>query len=521
MWNFIDRLSLGTKLRLAPGMVIVLMAVLGITVWVSLAAQSRQLTEVTLVRQARAEAAARLSESFRLTHSEVYQLLSWISAEFSAKRTAPLESQLRAHMAGLGEQANAMIKEKGLLPEEAAAIEATDKAIKGYEKWADDILKLAAADMSLATQMTTKLDLAFVEAVKNLDGLREIERKLMLEDNAQALARTVSLQWTIAALVAASLTLALIVSSLLLRRLLAALLRLRDCSMRLAEGDLSRNTRVLGTDEIAQIAQAMNTSFAQLGGLFAGIQGNSRAVHEESTEVAQSSRQLSSQIESQAAALEQTAASLHGMTEALRDTATQVRSVDEMARSAKQSAQSGAASTVAVRKTMEAIKASANRIADITGVVDGIAFQTNILALNAAVEAARAGEHGRGFAVVAAEVRTLAQRSAAAAKEIKGLIAESSERVEQGATLVSTAERSMDETSRQVTALGEVLSGISSTVAEQAGSIAEINVAVANIDQASQMNAAQVEKSSASATMLLEHAEQLNASAAKFILPIN
>ena len=519
MWNFIDRLSLSTKLRLAPGLVMILMVLLGITVWVSLSAQSRQLTEVTVARQARSDAAARLSEAFRLGHSEVYQLLSWIGAEFSTKRTAPLEKQLRARMTGLGEQADALLQEQGLLTEEAVAIEATAKAIKGYEKWADDILKLAAADMSLATQLTTKLDLAFAEAAKNLDGLRDIERKLMIEDNVQTLAATARLQWTIAALVAASWILSLVVSSLLRRRMSAALSHLRDGSLRLAQGDLSRNTPVLGTDEIAQIGRAMNTSFAQLGGLFSDIQDSSRAVYERSTEVAQRSRQLSSQIESQAAALEQTSASVHGMTEALGHTAVQVRSVDDMARSAKQSVQSGAASTLEVRKTMESIKASANRIADITGVVDGIAFQTNILALNAAVEAARAGEQGRGFAVVAAEVRTLAQRSAVAAKEIKALIAESTDRIAQGATLVGTAERSMDETSRQVTALGDVLSGISATVAEQAGSITEINAAVANIDQASQMNSAEVEKSAAAAAMLLEHAEQLNASTAMFTLP--
>ncbi len=517
MLEFLDRLSLSAKLRLAPALLLALMLLLGVVVWTSLNGQARTLKEVTLVRQARSDDAARLSEAFRLTHAEVYQLLSWIGAEFSANRTGPLEKRLRERLVAIGQQA-AELRKGELQVAETQAVDGADKAIKGYAHWVDEVLKLAAADMSMATQMASKLDIAFAEALKNLDTLREQERALVGQTHTEALASTERLQQLIGALVLAAIVLAGVISMVLRQRLLASLRELRDASARLADGDFSAQTQVHGSDEVADIAQALNSSCSQLGGLVAGIQGTAESVHSEASEISQGSRALSGHIESQAASLEQTAASLQGLTESLQETARNVKTVDAMAEGARRSAEAGGASTVRVRETMQSIKAASDRITDITGVVDSLAFQTNILALNAAVEAARAGEHGRGFAVVASEVRSLAQRSAAAAKEIKTLIGESATRIETGTGLAATAETSMGEISSQIVKLGQLLSGITATVAEQAGSIAELNGAVASIDQASQQNAALVERSNAAAALLLDRSQELRESTARFVI---
>ncbi|WP_043114999.1 methyl-accepting chemotaxis protein, partial [Solimonas soli] len=235
-------------------------------------------------------------------------------------------------------------------------------------------------------------------------------------------------------------------------------------------------------------------------------------------EIAAGNSDLSSRTEQQAASLEETASSMEELTSTVKQNAENARQANQLAIGASDVAVKGGAVVAEVVTTMASISEASKKIADIIGVIDGIAFQTNILALNAAVEAARAGEQGRGFAVVASEVRNLAQRSASAAKEIKALIVDSSDRVGTGAKLVEQAGRTMDEIVGSVKRVTDIMGEITAASQEQSQGIEQVNQTITQMDEVTQQNAALVEEASASARSLEEQASGLAASVARFRL---
>ncbi|HQY09953.1 MAG TPA: methyl-accepting chemotaxis protein, partial [Burkholderiaceae bacterium] len=233
-------------------------------------------------------------------------------------------------------------------------------------------------------------------------------------------------------------------------------------------------------------------------------------------EIATGNQDLSGRTEQTASSLQQTASSLETLTHTVRQTADSARTANQLADSAASSAERGGSVVSQVVENMADITASSRKIAEIIGVIDGIAFQTNILALNAAVEAARAGEQGRGFAVVAGEVRSLAQRSANAAKEIKTLIGASVEKVESGSHLVKQAGESMNDIVSGVQRVNDIIAEISSAATEQSGGLAQVNAAVTQLDQMTQQNAALVEESAAAAESLREQADTVRVLVSRF-----
>jgi methyl-accepting chemotaxis protein len=251
---------------------------------------------------------------------------------------------------------------------------------------------------------------------------------------------------------------------------------------------------------------AMNASLHQM---VTQVRQSADSIQTASSEVATGNQDLSSRTEQTASNLQQTASSMEQLTGTVKQSADSARQANQLATSAAEVAARGGVAVGQVVTTMEDINASSKKISDIIGVIDGIAFQTNILALNAAVEAARAGEQGRGFAVVASEVRSLASRSAAAAKEIKGLIGASVEKVEGGTRLVTDAGKTMDEIVSSVKRVSDIIGEITSASGEQSQGISEINGAVAQLDQMTQQNAALVEESTAAAESLKEQAMRL------------
>ena len=277
---------------------------------------------------------------------------------------------------------------------------------------------------------------------------------------------------------------------------------------RVADGDLTQQFRLRQGDTQSVVA-AMSRMQASLAKVVGTVRQSAEGVATASAEISQGNNDLSSRTEQQASALEQTSASMEQMGSIASQNADNARQANQLASSASEVAIQGGEVVNQVVQTMKDINDSSKKISDIIGVIDGIAFQTNILALNAAVEAARAGEQGRGFAVVASEVRSLAQRSAEAAKEIKGLIGASVERVDQGTALVDRAGSTMQEVVSSIRRVTDIVGEISSASQEQNAGVGQVAEAVSQMDQSTQENAALVEESAAAATNLRTQAEQL------------
>jgi len=277
----------------------------------------------------------------------------------------------------------------------------------------------------------------------------------------------------------------------------------------IAHGDLSRSVEVNRQDEIGTMQKRLAEMQAGLTRVVLQIRQASDGVGSAASEIAQGNQDLSGRTEQAASNLEETASSMEQLTATVKQTADSARQANQLAVSAAQVAQKGGAVVGQVVHTMNDISSSSQRISDIISVIDGIAFQTNILALNAAVEAARAGEQGRGFAVVATEVRSLAGRSAQAAKEIKDLIGASVEKVQNGSRLVQEAGATMDEIVSSVQRVSDIIGEITAAAAEQSDGIAQVNVAVNQLDQMTQQNAALVEQSAAASESLRDQAGRL------------
>ena len=294
-----------------------------------------------------------------------------------------------------------------------------------------------------------------------------------------------------------------------MRSILGALEEVKRSMRFIADGDLSEPVPAAREDELGSMVEALNDMQASLLRLVSQVRESADNIQMASSEVANGNADLSTRTEQAASNLEETASSMEDLTGKVRQSNDAARQASQLATSAAQVAARGGAVVGQVVATMDDITTSSRKIADIISVIDGIAFQTNILALNAAVEAARAGEQGRGFAVVASEVRSLAGRSAAAAKEIKGLIDDSVGKVDSGSRLVADAGQTMTEVVSQVRRVNDLIAEITAASKEQATGISQVGQAVSQLDEMTQQNAAMVEQSSAAATSMREQAQRL------------
>ncbi|MEQ5839171.1 methyl-accepting chemotaxis protein [Paraburkholderia acidicola] len=325
----------------------------------------------------------------------------------------------------------------------------------------------------------------------------------------------------IAGMTVALIVLAFAISEWVVRRLARQLggepVYAKEIASRIASGDLS-NQIALGRHDTSSMLSALRDMQSGLSSTVSGIAASAEAIASASGEISMGNLDLSQRTEQQAMALERTASSMEELTSTVRQNADNAKQASTLAYNASAIAEKGGAVVGRVVETMGKINESAKSIGDIIGVIEGIAFQTNILALNAAVEAARAGEEGRGFSVVAGEVRNLAQRSAAAAKEIKTLINASVERVSNGSTLAQDAGQTMDEVVKAVKRVTDIMGEISAASAEQSAGIEEINLAVTQMDAGTQQNAALVEQATAAARSLDDQARALKQMVGKFSL---
>lgn len=290
---------------------------------------------------------------------------------------------------------------------------------------------------------------------------------------------------------------------------------------RIAQGDLSSRISSQREDEFGQLLQSLGTMNDSLARMVSQVRVSTDSIATASAEIAMGNNDLAHRTEQTSSNLQSTASSMDHLTTTVQQSADNARTASQLASSASSVAQRGGEVVAQVVGTMQQIDASSKKIADIIGVIDGIAFQTNILALNAAVEAARAGEQGRGFAVVASEVRALAGRSAEAAREIKGLIVTSVEKVESGTELVTSAGATMDEIVQSVRRVADVIGEITSAANEQSAGIADVNQSITNLDQMTQQNAALVEQSAAAAESLREQADRMKEAVSVFRVDVS
>ncbi len=388
----------------------------------------------------------------------------------------------------------------------------------GYMDRLDPFIKtVQGGDLASAKQqLLSTLRPQQLAYVKSLGELIRLEERLM-DDTSSATAvsvQRISMELIVAAL--AALLLAVAAAVVVTRSVVRPLDDTVATLQAVAKGDLAMELRVDRGDEIGMLQSALSVTVQSLRELVHRVRSGVESVATASSQIATGNQDLSGRTEQQAASLEETASSMEQLTATVRQSAEIAQQACQLATDASNAAARGGESVGSVISTMNDITDSSRRISEITGVIDAIAFQTNILALNAAVEAARAGEQGRGFAVVASEVRTLARRSGEAAREIKALIGNSVDRVEVGSRQVVEAGDHMNVIVAQVRRVTELITDIASAAREQSDGILQVNQAVAQMDQVTQQNAALVEQSAAAAASLSLQAQGLSEAVAAF-----
>jgi methyl-accepting chemotaxis protein len=370
-----------------------------------------------------------------------------------------------------------------------------------YLKNADQL----AAEAALKDKMLPAAQ-AYVAAMHDLHAYEQNLAKARADD-MRASAHSAMLM--LGALVAASIAVGLAGAVVITRSVTQPLKQAVAAARTIADNDLSQTLDSVRHDELGDLLRALGQMQSSLRRMVGQVRSSTDSIGTASTQIASGNQDLSSRTEQTASSLQQAASSMEQLTGTVRQSADSARQANQLASSAAEVAARGGKVVSEVVSTMDDINTSSKKIADIIGVIDGIAFQTNILALNAAVEAARAGEQGRGFAVVAGEVRSLAQRSADAAKEIKTLIGASVERVESGSRLVADAGATMQEIVGSVQRVTDIIGEITAASAEQSDGIGQVNTAVTQLDQMTQQNAALVEESAAAAESLKGQAMSL------------
>jgi methyl-accepting chemotaxis protein len=429
--------------------------------------------------------------------------------------SGPLMKETSAEISGV---------QKGL---EGAAVSEAAKAgfadiaakRKRYVQTRDEVFKLLdAADPTAADLVESSLLPQADQYMAAVTAFGKHEREISNDVVAESTVQADRARAAVIVLAAVSMVLGALCAWFITRSVTSPLRQAVEAIGAVAAGDLSRAIAVEGRDEVAALLTGLNRMQASLRQLVGEVRDATGSIGIASNEVAQGSQDLSARTERSAAGLQQTASSMEEISGTVRQTAAAAQVADELATATARQAAQGGDVVSRMTSTMDRITAHSNKIGDIIGVIDGIAFQTNILALNAAVEAARAGEQGRGFAVVASEVRSLAQRSSAAAAEIKTIIGESGLAVAAGAALAADARSSMTAINASVAKVSAAIGEIRNASSEQADGIGHVNIAVSQLDQATQQNAALVEETAAAAESRKDQAGRLSDAMAAFKL---
>lgn len=417
----------------------------------------------------------------------------------------------------------AKMERNATTPEARELLKKARVARKAYGESHIKFLDLASAGMKddakdVLVEETMGLQKAFIDAMLEYSAY---QAKHMAHANQDAEAIYIESRDHTIAVIFFGFVVASALAYFVTRGITRPLHRSVEVAKAIAAGDLTSTIEVKSKDETGQLLQALKGMNQNLANLIGDVRSGADSISTASSEILAGNMDLSRRTEEQAASLEETASSMEELTSTVKQNAENARQANQLAIGAADVATKGGAVVSQVVTTMGSINDSARKIVDIISVIDGIAFQTNILALNAAVEAARAGEQGRGFAVVASEVRNLAQRSAAAAKEIKTLISDSVEKVDTGNKLVEQAGHTMDEVVTSIKRVTDIMAEITAASLEQSSGIEQVNTAVNQMDNVTQQNAALVEEATAASESLEEQAERLASAIAVFKLQRN
>jgi methyl-accepting chemotaxis protein len=500
-------MKLGPKLMLAPALTgAVLALTLGASVWVlhsfktqSAAAGSVVLSAFDKVAGVRAQLAD--------MHTQLYRTVT-IAGSMSDQDVKAFREKQAAAL-------DALAVETG-----KTASTSTDEGIRGelntfitqigkYRKAADAAIDLATVDANTGVAALQTADGDYRATNTTLAGVLERVKKRAEGAGQQLDTAATRASLALALLGALAVIGAMVFSWFTQRRIVANVRSAADAAVEVAQGRLDVKAHSSDQDEVGDMVRALDTMVSQLRQSIQTVRNAADSIGTASAEIATGNQDLSARTEQTASNLQQAASSMEQLTGTVKQSADSARQANQLASSAAEVAARGGSVVSQVVSTMQEINSSSKKIADIIGVIDGIAFQTNILALNAAVEAARAGEQGRGFAVVAGEVRNLAQRSAEAAKEIKSLIGSSVDKVESGSKLVADAGATMNEIVASVQRVSDIIGEITAAASEQSDGIGQVNTAVTQLDQMTQQNAALVEQSAAAAESLKDQALRL------------
>jgi methyl-accepting chemotaxis protein len=510
-----SNIKISTLLRLGFGLLASLILLMGVLSFLKATAAEQAFQTVVDNRYPKISALqavnSRLKESTRLQRD-----LLFLADADELKKTAEAVATLqKTNSETLGKLEPTFKSEKGI-----ALFKALAEVRTQYLPLSQRFMAQAASGQQEMAKTILLAEVAPVEQklYSALDAMVKFQEEQMQLAKEEASSAIGQIRSTVEVASVLAMLIALAAALWITRAITLPINQAVEVARAVANGDLSYAFEAQGESETGLLLRALKEMQGGLVRVVSNVRHGSESVATASAEIAQGNQDLSARTESQASALEQTAASMEELGSQVKQNADNARQANQLAMNASSVAVQGGEVVGQVVQTMKGINESSRRIADIISVIDGIAFQTNILALNAAVEAARAGEQGRGFAVVASEVRSLAGRSAEAAKEIKTLIGASVERVEQGAALVDKAGATMDEVVTSIRRVTDIMGEISSASSEQSAGVAQVGEAVTQMDQATQQNAALVEQMAAAASSLKAQANELVQTVAVFKL---
>jgi len=503
------------KIVAAPAIAIVLLVVLGAVSYAVMARQHASLDDMYNRRFANYRLAADSAQAISEVHSNVYRLFTWIGT-LKEDRVTQITNEQKARIDAVVQKVERFGASADAGEDERKRAEAIVQLLRKYRRDFATAIDISTVDVNTGMATMQAADSQFQAVIKDFHALVEIEEKLAQDSYDAARAAFDKVVLALLAIVALSLLVSGAMTFVMSRVIVRPLRNAIEAAGRIARGDLVSDIRVAGRDETAELLKALADMKQDLRSLVGEVAAGAHTVADTSVQIAQGNLDLSQRTEEQASTLEETASSMEELTATVTQNAQNARQASERAVNASQVASKGGQVMGQVVSTMTGISESSRKIADIIGVIDGIAFQTNILALNAAVEAARAGEQGRGFAVVASEVRNLAQRSATAAKEIKALIGDSASKVQAGTQLVDAAGRTMQEIVGSVKDVSDLLAEIAAATQEQGSGIGQVNTAVAQMDRVVQQNASLVEEATAATESMKEQAAALLALVSRF-----